>query len=63
MQVNIKEIRWETMDWIHLAWDRKAWRDFMKRRMSLRFPRNLRNFLTRGEIISSSRMTVLQGVG
>jgi hypothetical protein len=62
-EVNIKEVRWEAMNWINLAWDREAWRNFVKTRMSLRFPRNLGNFLTRTGTNRSSRMTVLQGVG
>jgi hypothetical protein len=62
-RLKVKEVIWEAMNWIHLAWDREEWRDFVKTRMSLRFPRNLGNFLTRTGTNRSSRMTVLQGVG
>ena len=51
------------MDWIHLAWDKEAWRNFVKTRMSLRLPRNLGKFLTKSGNNRSSKMTVLQGVG
>lgn len=62
IEVNVKGIRWEATEWIHLAWDWETWRDFVKTRMSLKDARNLGNFLVRSGIISYSIMSVLWGV-
>jgi len=44
--MDLREIGWEVMDWMHLAQDRVQWRDLVK--MSLKFwvPYNAVNFLT-----------------
>jgi hypothetical protein len=36
--LNIREIGWEGVDWIHLALDRDQWRDILNTVMKLRVP-------------------------
>jgi hypothetical protein len=36
--VNVREIGWEVVDWIHLAWDRDQWRPVVSMVMNLRVP-------------------------
>jgi hypothetical protein len=36
--MNVGEIGWDDMDWIHLVQDRGQWRAFVKTLMNLRVP-------------------------
>jgi hypothetical protein len=36
--MDLKEIRWEGMDWIHLAQERDKWQALVKTVMDLRVP-------------------------
>jgi hypothetical protein len=38
IKVDIREIRWESMDWIDLDQDRDQWRALVNTVMNLRFP-------------------------
>jgi hypothetical protein len=38
MKMDLWEIGWEGMDWVHLAQDRDQWRAVMNTVMSLRIP-------------------------
>jgi hypothetical protein len=41
---DLKEIRWEDADWIHLTQDSDWWRDLVSTAMNLRFPKMAGNF-------------------
>jgi len=41
--MDLKDIGWEVVDWIHVAPDRDKWRAFVKMVMNLRVPRKARN--------------------
>jgi hypothetical protein len=43
--MDIREIRWEGVDWIHLAQDRNQWRAVVDTVMYLRVPKKTSNFL------------------
>jgi hypothetical protein len=45
--MDIGEIGWEIVDWMHLAQDRDHWWALVKMVMNLRVPKNSRNFLIR----------------
>jgi hypothetical protein len=38
IRMDLREIGWEFMDWMHTAQDRDQWRDFVKRVMNFRVP-------------------------
>jgi hypothetical protein len=38
IRMDLTEIGWEGMDWIHLAQDRDQWRDVVNTVMNLRIP-------------------------
>jgi len=44
--MNLMEIRWEDVEWIHLAQDRYQWYAFVNMVMSLQIPQKAGNFLT-----------------
>jgi hypothetical protein len=46
IKMDIKEIGWEYVDWIHLAQDRDRWRALVNTVMNLRVPLKAGNFLT-----------------
>lgn len=39
IEMDLREIRYEHVDWIHLLKDRVQWRGLMSTKMDLRFPR------------------------
>jgi hypothetical protein len=46
MRMDIREIRWETVEWILLAQDRDQWQAFVNTIMNLRVHERRINFLT-----------------
>jgi hypothetical protein len=38
IRMDLREIRWEGVDWIHLAKDRDQWRALVKTAMNLQVP-------------------------
>jgi hypothetical protein len=38
VKIDLREIGWDGMDWIDLAWDRDQWRAFVNTVMNLRVP-------------------------
>jgi hypothetical protein len=38
IKIDLKEIGWNGMDWIHLAQDREHWRPFVNMAMNLQVP-------------------------
>jgi hypothetical protein len=53
--VDLREMVWEVVDWIHLAQDRDQWRTLVNTIM-------IGDFLTGWVTISFSRRTLLHGV-
>jgi hypothetical protein len=46
MEVDLKEIVWEVVDWIHLAQDRNQWRFLVNMLENFPFLQNAGNFLS-----------------
>jgi hypothetical protein len=46
IRMDLREIGWEDVDWIHVAQDRDQWRALGKTVMNLRVPQKVGNFLT-----------------
>jgi hypothetical protein len=44
--MDLKEIGWEEVDWMHLAQDRDQWRGLANTIMNLQDPQTVENFLT-----------------
>jgi len=44
--MDLRDIGWEGVDWMHLAPDRDQWRTLVNTVMNLRFPYRARNLLT-----------------
>jgi hypothetical protein len=38
IRTNLRDIRWEVVDWMHLVQDRDQWRTFVNTVMNLRIP-------------------------
>jgi hypothetical protein len=38
--MDLREIEWEVVDWVHLAEDREYWRGFVNMVTKLRVPKN-----------------------
>jgi hypothetical protein len=51
--MDLREIGWEGVDWIHLDKDRNQWRALVNAVMNLRVPYKAGNFLTSGVTIST----------
>jgi hypothetical protein len=45
IKMDLREVGWGGIDWVHLAQDRDHWRPLANRLMNLRFPYNVGNFL------------------
>jgi hypothetical protein len=61
IKMDLREIGWGGIDWIHLTWARDQWRALENTMMSLRVPYNVGKFLSNGSTVSFSR-TGLHGV-
>jgi hypothetical protein len=46
IRMDVREIGWEDVDWIHLSQDRDQWRALVNTVMNLRVPIKTANFLT-----------------
>jgi hypothetical protein len=46
MEMDLREIEWDGMDWIDLAQNRDKWRVFVNTVMNLRVPQNAGKFLS-----------------
>jgi hypothetical protein len=55
LKMDLREIRWDGMDWIDLARDRGKWRALVNGVMNLQVPQNAGKFLSSCTIGSFSR--------
>jgi hypothetical protein len=62
IRMDLKEIGWKGVDWLHLAQDRDQGQDLLSTVLNLRIPLKGRTFLTVGVTISFSRRALLHGV-
>jgi hypothetical protein len=46
IRMDLRELGWEGVDWIHLVQDRDQWRTLVNTAMNLRVPKKAANFLT-----------------
>jgi hypothetical protein len=46
IRLDLREIRWEVVDWIHVTQDRDKWRALVNMVMNLRVPQKAENILT-----------------
>jgi hypothetical protein len=46
IKIDLREIGWDDMDWIDLAWDRDQWRALVKIVTNFRVPYNAGKFLS-----------------
>jgi len=60
--MDLREIGWEGVDWIHLDQDRDQWRALVNTVMKLRVPYKAGNFLNSLVTFKSLRRTLLPGV-
>jgi len=59
---DLREIRWEGVDWMNLSQDRDKWWDLMNTVMNLWVPWKAVNFLTRWVAVNFCSKTLLHGV-
>jgi hypothetical protein len=59
MKMDLREIGWDGMDWIHLAQNRNQWRTLVNTVMNLQVPKNAGKFLSSCTIDSFSRRAQL----
>jgi hypothetical protein len=59
--MDLKEIVWEVVNWIHLAQDRDQWQAVVNTVMNVRVPLNVANFFSNLATVSFPR-TQLYGV-
>jgi hypothetical protein len=56
--MDLREIGWEDVDWMHLALDRNQWRALVNTVMNFRIPQKVGNFLTSQVTVSFSIRTL-----
>jgi hypothetical protein len=61
--MDLMEIGWEDVGWMHLCQDRDQWRVLVNMVMNLQVPHKAENFLTSWPTVSFSRRTLLCGDG
>jgi hypothetical protein len=54
IEINLREIDWDGMDWVHLAQDSDQWRPLNNMVMNLRLPYNVGNFLDSSLLVHQS---------
>jgi hypothetical protein len=59
--MDLREVGWEDVDWIHLTQDRNQWWALVNMVMNLWFPYKM-NVLTIRVTVSFSRRTLLHGI-
>jgi hypothetical protein len=62
IKMDLWEIRWEGVDWIHLAQDRVQWRVLLKTVMNFQAAYNVGNLLVSRMTVSLSGRTPFRGV-
>jgi hypothetical protein len=62
IRMDLREIGWECVDWIHLAQDKDLWRTLVNTVMNLRVPYKAGSFWTSLVAVSFSRRTLLHEV-
>jgi hypothetical protein len=60
--MDLREIGWEGVDWMHWAQDRNQWWPLVNTVMNLRVPEKAGNFLTCRMTISFLKRNLLDGV-
>jgi hypothetical protein len=63
VRIDLREIGWKVVDWIHLAHDRNQWQALANMVMNLQVPQKEGNVLTNRVTLSFSRMTLFYGIG
>jgi hypothetical protein len=53
--MDLKEIRWEIVEWIHLIQDGNKWQAVVNTVMNLRVPYKVGNFLTSWDILLTKK--------
>jgi hypothetical protein len=60
IKIDLRDVEWDGMDWIHLAQDRDQWRALVNTMMKFRVPQNAGKFFSSCTIGSFSRRTQLR---
>jgi hypothetical protein len=63
IEMDLRELGWGGVDWIHLAQDRDQWRALVNIVKNLWVPKNVEKFLNSSTIGSFSRRAQLHEVG
>jgi hypothetical protein len=54
--MDLRELRWDGMDWIDLAQDRDQWKALVNTVVNLRVPQNAENFLRAAQLAASQEV-------
>jgi hypothetical protein len=60
--MDLREMGWRGMDWIHLAQDRGKWRALVNTIMNLRIPQNFGKFFSSLATGGFARRNLLHGI-